>query len=80
MRVGDVDPGMLWLLEQWEPRLHCTNCRQARVSGDPDDPDVHCWAGQGGRLKLVKMLRRSHARQFAVAERCADYESMGEEA
>lgn len=70
-------------IDNWEPSdiPHCSNCRRAKVHGEPDDPKVRCEAGHGrdtkshGReLNLTRLLREKLPLGFRAASECPDWE------
>ena len=63
-------------IEKWDAdphRVHCSNCLNARVRGDPAAPEAFCAAGYGSEMALERLLRK-HARGFASAEKCDGFE------
>ena len=66
------------MVKAWNPpeRPHCSDCTNAIVSGDLDEPIVRCRRGYGKPLPLVALIRRRFPRQFTRAADCQDFESM----
>jgi hypothetical protein len=66
-------------ITRWEPSdrpIHCANCSQARVYGDPSEPFARCNAGHGKGTYLARLIRpKPHGWRAAV--RCDDFEAAG---
>jgi hypothetical protein len=72
-------------LEHWDPELpnravHCANCANAVVSGEPDLPEVSCEMGWGAHepRPLIFMVRPERPRGFRTARQCPDFRSMSD--
>jgi hypothetical protein len=67
------------LISVWEPPRypHCSNCLNAKVSGDPSDPQVRCSHGYGTPRSLVSLIRGKNGRGFKAAKGCLNWEEAG---
>ena len=66
-------------LRMWDPKdrpQHCSNCRNAIVRGDPDQPRTYCAIGYGDEMDLGRLIRLDRPRQFLPARDCPDFDSM----
>lgn len=64
----------------WEPhdKPHCSDCRYARVFGEPGKVEVRCAMGEGkDSMPLFKLIRPHRPMQFRPAANCPTFDSMG---
>lgn len=71
------------LIAEWEVphRPSCSNCSNCRVYGPADEPLVRCAAGHNespNPVQLGRLIRPMRAVGFKSAEKCPDYDDMGE--
>lgn len=69
-------------LRMWDPDkqpVHCSNCRNARVRGDPTYPVAWCAAGHSERAVELARLLRPGAKWFGTAATCPDFERMSDD-
>jgi hypothetical protein len=65
------------LIVGWDPAVqavHCSNCRQTRVSGPSYRPVVRCEQGQGKEKTLAQLIRPSRPAYFRSALDCDFFE------
>lgn len=75
-------PTVLNVILEWEPPKapHCSNCRFALVSGDPNEPVASCAQGHGpSSISLWRLIRSKSPRGFRSAEKCPDFSIMSDE-
>ena len=70
------------LVQAWNPdrrNVHCSNCKFAKVKGNPDDPFVVCAKGVGKPVSLERIIREPHPYGFANARLCPMFSSMSDD-
>lgn len=67
------------MIQNWEPLdyPHCSNCANARVMGDPAEPQVACAAGIGGPVHISRLIRPKSPRGWVSAVNCPQFDDMG---
>lgn len=59
--------------------VHCSNCRHAIVSGQPERPQVQCENGYGRAISLWQLIRAKNPSPFRSAASCPDFDSMSDD-
>lgn len=73
----------LRMFEVWDPRkrgVHCSNCKRARVYGNPDKPRCYCDQLHGKEVDLWRIIRDKNPVGFQDATKCLDFYSMSDDA
>lgn len=75
------EPLPLDVIQAWEPldRPHCSDCRYAKITGNPDRPVAYCAMGEGQEIDLWRLIRRLRPLGFRSAEKCPHFSSMSNE-